>query len=189
MIRFFQRHLRPSRPSVRTLFTENHNSSMLRLNFNPLQVSQTYVPKCLSATSPSDILTGGDIEEVEDFSSGCWLQDHLHQFGNGITQLVTGTDGQHFDEDVDDNQTWSGSETSTELDNHEQYVMPEILGSYNNEWNHISSQNYQPSTISRYIVVEEAPPYGFDDPPPSYDEAIQSQMYSLTSLTDFDVLF
>ncbi|OWF51231.1 uncharacterized protein LOC110449455 [Mizuhopecten yessoensis] len=190
-MRFFQRFVSHSRPSVRTLFVESQNSNvtyeamshlMLRYNFHPLQKSQTYVPKCLSATSPSDVLIGADLEEVEDFSAGCWLQDHLHQFGNGISELVTPSarETQDIDNDSIDSQTCSGSDVTTEADDD----YPDI----NDEYRPLLQ--FQPASISRYTMVQEPPPYGFDEPPPSYEEATQgyadrSSFSSSSSSMDF----
>jgi hypothetical protein len=40
-----------------------------------------YVPKCITSVSQSDILCG---DRVENFSSDCWLQNHLDQFGHNV---------------------------------------------------------------------------------------------------------
>ncbi|XP_060075478.1 uncharacterized protein LOC132555146 [Ylistrum balloti] len=188
-MRFFPRRYRPS---VRTVFQENSSS---HLNFNPFQKCQFYIPKCLSATSPSDILNGADVDEVEDFSAGCWLQDHLHQFGNGITQLVTTTSSSQLSYSTD---SWTCSESdidiTTEASENEYISMAEDLDENYVEYRPLFQ--FQSASISRYTMVQEPPPYGFDEPPPSYEEAIRGytdqtseRTNSSNCLRNFDVLF
>lgn len=138
----------------------------MRYNTNPLQKSQTYVPKCLSATSASDVLNGA--EGVEDFSSNCWLQDHLHQFSDRLSLLGVPGVTENPDTDNDDSiHSQTGSDVTTETDESDDYFLEDP-----------DFYDYQPilrfpsGSISQYMMVQEPPPYGFDEPPPSYEEAI-----------------
>lgn len=146
--------------------------------FVPAPISES-PPKCISRLPCSQILYG---ERVEDFSSECWLENHLHRFGlPANAPLSISNSVSRFSplyEDNDDSATGS-SETDDSLI----------------DYFDLEFENDFPITMSRprlaleqlFIPLEESdadtafdcydliepPPYSEFDPPPSYEEAVQ----------------
>lgn len=125
-----------------------------------------YVPKCIPAVSPSDILCG---DRVENFSSDCWLQNHLDRFGHDIQQ----NNNQSIIEDIEaDNSDDSpiGSQTTTESNSLSSFELDNSLEDETVNRLYIAYRHL--TDIAPYTEVVEPPPYGLPDLPPSYEEAI-----------------
>lgn len=130
-------------------------------------------PKCLRRLPCSQILYGA---RVEDYSSECWLEDHLHQFGSPENQQTAPppfVSTSVFNlEDSDDSIT-AGNESSEYFDflndetsadiisTDEQFVLPE-----NGSTDVDSDCNFVD------INIVNPPPYSEFDLPPSYEEAV-----------------
>lgn len=112
------------------LFRVNHSGRVkpFNLSINPFlhhaQELRGHVPKCLARVSQSEILMG---QRVENFSSECWLQNHLHQFAhtsaNDIqnSNIETAEAAEEMDDVEDDSPVGSDTErhSNTSLDNFE----------------------------------------------------------------------
>lgn len=145
------------------------------------------MPKCLARVSQSEILMG---QRVENFSSECWLQNHLHQFAhtsaNDIqnSNIETAEAAEEMADVEDDSPVGSDTErhSNTSLDNFE----------FESNDGNIPSEgmdNELPPDIFNYTMAVELPPY-YDEPPPSYEEALaederrERQLYSSTRSRD-----
>lgn len=146
-------------------------------------------PKCLSRLPCSQILLG---ERVEDFSSDCWLENHLHRFGGQPVNSVTIPDLDTSDDSVtgsseEDNSCFTDSGHSDSSPNdfelvivHEQQRLPieDLFLSPEERDDVIDSP-------SGYRQVIEPPPYCdfSNDPPPTYAEAIGQERDSGGSIS------
>ncbi|KAH3773193.1 uncharacterized protein LOC127846498 [Dreissena polymorpha] len=160
--------LRRTRETNQLFFRPSHLISELR-------ESQ---PKCLSHMACSDILYG---QRIEDFSSNCWLENHLHQFGYPPRehQSESGTFSTLFEIEDDSSTSESSEPNSIFFDNDE-----------TNDFGHHSSVRRLPleqlfvslgesdresddSNCSITLPIEDPPPYcPYNDPPPTYEEAV-----------------
>ena len=123
-----------------------------------------YVPKCITSVSQSDILCG---DRVENFSSDCWLQNHLDQFGHNVQPhpAIPEEIEADYDDDspiVSTPSTEANSISSFEIDNSfEDEMVNRLYYAYSNL-----------TDIASYTNIVEPPPYGIQDLPPSYEEAV-----------------
>ncbi|XP_076470677.1 uncharacterized protein LOC143300701 [Babylonia areolata] len=157
-------------------------------------------PKVLLDVDCSDLLLGGS-EELENFSSTCWLEDHLHRFGrpsqsapestphvgtsyefHGVTELEASSSSAEIADSFEDYSADSGEEQDEDV--------PSTSGSTRNGFVGDSS-NGNVINLHRFPYVEpdasmpEPPPYQ-DEPPPSYEEAIADRnFFSDNDGTDF----
>jgi len=147
-------------------------------------VIRSYVPKCLGHTSTSEILQG---DRPEDFASDCWLQGHLHQFGNDLSQPIPGVMSQDDEALTDSSTDISYSDISDDVSSH----------SENNSVDSFSSDDefMCPSHMLHYhmMMMPDPPPYTSiddDEPPPTYEEAIaQSDRRSNNSIRSSELAF
>nr|XP_011424263.2 uncharacterized protein LOC105326097 [Crassostrea gigas] len=175
------------------LFRVNHSGRVkpFNLSINPFlhhtQELRGHVPKCLARVSQSEILMG---QRVENFSSECWLQNHLHQFAhtsaNDIqnSNIETAEAAEEMDDVEDDSPVGSDTErhSNTSLDNFE-------FESNDGDIPSEGMDNELPPDIFNYTMAVELPPY-YDEPPPSYEEALaederrERRLYSSTRSRD-----
>lgn len=135
-------------------------------------------PKCLSRLPCSQILLG---ERLEDFSPDCWLENHLHRFGETPTNsfAISGLDNDddsitgssENDHSAEPESDHSGG-TFSDLDSVIFRERPRL---------HIEELFMSPEerdavidSPSGYRQVVEPPPYSDfpNDPPPTYAEAV-----------------
>lgn len=164
------------------------NGTTLEAN-NSNMVTGHYVPKCITSVSQSDILFG---DRVENFSSDCWLQNHLDQFGHDIYQQINSST--YENNEIEDDDSPIGSSVGSEVNS--------ISSSEEDVINRLYFGHRHLFDVGQYQEVVEPPPYGFPDLPPSYEEVIASDQRvmsrsqeSLNSeddnfwSTDFEVLY
>lgn len=159
----------------------------------------TQRPKVLLDVDCSNLLMGGS-EEYENFSSTCWLEDHLHRFGrpsqpapestlnvpssyefHGSTELEVSTSSVDLANSYEDYSADSAEEPDDDTPS-----------TSSNGWNHTpaGSSNGNVINLHRYPYVEpetqmpEPPPYQ-DEPPPSYEEAIAGSNFFDHDSSDF----
>ena len=157
-------------------FFQNRNRhNPMRIGINPFQnCVNNHVPKCLGRVSMSNILQG---DRVENFSSECWLQDHLHQFGCNVGEPLTNLE-EEIEEEV---RSHTESFPSEEEDNDDSPTGSVSANSFNISFNSLESEGDAPPLImeeiitgvSAYTMALEPPPYDIpSEPPPSYEEAV-----------------
>lgn len=150
-----------------------------QLFFRPSHLMSESQPKCLSHMACSDILYG---QRIEDFSSNCWLENHLHQFGyppHEHHEPESGTLSSVFGAEDDSSTTESTEPNSIIFDDDER-----------NYFEHHSSvprlpleqlfvplgENDRESDDGDSLFTlptEDPPPYcPYNEPPPTYEEAV-----------------
>ncbi|KAL8613867.1 hypothetical protein ACOMHN_032857 [Nucella lapillus] len=168
------------------------------LSMSNMAAGITQRPKVLLDVDCSNLLMGGS-EEYENFSSTCWLEDHLHRFGgpsqsaseplrvpssyefHGSTELEASSSSADLANSCEDYSTNSAEEPDDD-----------ISSTSSNGWNHTpaGSTNGNVINLHRYPYVEhntqmpEPPPYA-DEPPPSYEETIAGSSFFDHDSADF----
>lgn len=128
-------------------------------------------PKCLGRLPCSQILYGA---RVEDFSSECWLEDHLHRFGSPENRQNSDPFLGVLDHS-DDSVTASNDSTTSELFD---FLNDELDTEYvtENEDNSIQPNESSTDIDTAFNIVNinitDPPPYIEFDMPPSYEEAV-----------------
>ncbi|KAK3085509.1 hypothetical protein FSP39_004338 [Pinctada imbricata] len=167
----------PSHIRWNPFFRNQNRHNVFRVGINPFQnCVNNHVPKCLGQVTMSNILEG---DRVENFSSECWLQDHLHQFGymsGALPDLQEHVREELHDSipsDDNDDDSPAGSDTTTLLDE----SLNDLLDNHSDEDDDglpfsLTLMGNISSDISGYREVFEPPPYDQpSEPPPSYEEA------------------
>ncbi|KAL4234351.1 hypothetical protein ACF0H5_005999 [Mactra antiquata] len=156
-------------------------------------------PKCLRRFAFSDILYG---ERIEDYSSECWLENHLHRFGlpSNQGQIIFRTNlnprlswqntlSNLEESDMESSGTGTSENNSSLVDisDLEQFndqsdhlgmnepVTPRprlALEELFNPWPEINTETERNSFDFGDIILEAPPPYTESDLPPTYEEAV-----------------
>lgn len=120
-----------------------------------------YVPKCITSVSQTDILYG---DRVENFSSDCWLQNHLDQFGHDIDRQINPQILE--DSELENDDSPIGSSAGSEVNS--------LSSSEDDAVNRLYFEHRHLFDVGHYQEFVEPPPYGLPDLPPSYEEVIAS---------------
>lgn len=184
-------HSRDAPPPDRYLFGRRH--------FSFVTTAHSIIhqrPKALLNVDCSNLLMGG-CEQYENFSSTCWLEDHLHRFGGPLpseheSDSRTRSCDVHTDSDIDTDHS-----SGDHAENYDAYSFEAADGdgpSTSQGYSHRSFQRsgFENSVINlhRYPYLEydspsnflvEPPPYP-NEPPPSYEEAIAGSSLQMDSV-------
>ncbi|KAK7114931.1 uncharacterized protein [Littorina saxatilis] len=168
---------RDSIPPARYMLGRRHFSFI-----STMAAGITQRPKVLLEVDCSNLLLGGSVE-YENFSSTCWLENHLHRFGepanislgqnnpgsyefHGRTDLEASSSSADLNESYEDFSVNSADSQSGDA--------PGTSGS---ETGHSLNANSLVINLHRYPYIDnnvgmiEPPPYE-NEPPPTYEEAI-----------------
>lgn len=131
-------------------------------------------PKCLLDVDCTNLLMGGS-NQYEDFSSTCWLEDHLHRFGRPASHPHT-TSTSHLNTSAYPTTSSSSGETSDDMnsvDSGSEGGDVEFYNRVNIDSGNIINLHRYPYVHPDHGVMEplRPPPYA-DEPPPTYEEAI-----------------
>lgn len=144
--------------------------------FVPTPISES-PPKCISRLPCSQILYG---ERVEDFSSECWLENHLHRFGFPSNASVpipnTVSQSSALYEENDDSITGSSETDDGLIDYSDLEIDSDFMFTPSSRPQLALEQLFMPielTDIDTDLDIIEPPPYSEFDPPPSYEEAVQ----------------
>ena len=122
---------------------------------------QSYIPKCIGGTSTSEILQGSP--PSENFVPNCGLNCRLHMFGNEESLLTTRRNDIDDDVDLDDSATGTiSSSSSVSVDSFSGDSIPRSF---------LNVFHFPQVNLPDYSMAIEAPPNGFPDSPPTYEEA------------------
>ncbi|XP_060555461.1 uncharacterized protein LOC132716241 [Ruditapes philippinarum] len=147
--------------------------------FIPTQPISESPPKCLSRLPCSQILYG---ERVEDFSTDCWLENHLHRFGlpsnNPLSITTNVSRNSPLYEENDDSVTGSSESASSlidffDLDIQNDFDFTESRPRLALEQLFIPLGESDVDEPFDGCEIIEPPPYSEFDPPPTYEEAVQ----------------
>ena len=162
---------------------EGDRNSLIRrpLLFSPRPVINCFPPKCIGRYPCSQILYG---ERLEDFSSDCWLENHLHRFGSPESnEIHTETLNSPFEDSSDDSATgvdtmssgYSLSLVEIEIQNSLNTVQSQHRLNLEELFIPLIAQNHGESSTD-IQEVDMPPPYSpFEEPPPTYEEAVGEQ--------------
>ncbi|KAK7493776.1 hypothetical protein BaRGS_00014917 [Batillaria attramentaria] len=141
-------------------------------------------PKCLLDVDCTNLLMGGS-NQYEDFSSTCWLENHLHRFGSPSLPQVNSEgpstsnnrEGSSFLEPTASSSAGDTSDDVQSVDSADSVGS----GSGNVEFhNNLNGDNGSVINLHRYPYIDpdlsvvepvQPPPYA-DEPPPTYEEAV-----------------
>ena len=155
----------------------------------------TQRPKVLLDVDCSNLLMGGS-EQYENFSSTCWLEDHLHRFGDpvqltpernvvssyefhGVTELEASSSSAEIEDSVEENSGDSAEELEEDMPSTSSGVHG---GGVSGNGNVINLHRFPYIDPETSIV---APPPYQDEPPPSYEEAIAGSSFTDHENSDF----
>lgn len=169
---------RDSTPPARYVLGARHFSFI-----SIVTAGMTQRPKVLLDVDCSNLLIGGS-NQYENFSSTCWLENHLHRFGAPSNwppeQSTSNTEQEASSSSVDLDESFPDFFVNSAEDSEDdmQYTMntsdssPPPSSSQNNT---INLHRYP--YIDNDVQIIEPPPYA-DEPPPSYEEAIAGSSFS-----------
>lgn len=173
-------HQRPPSAVTCVPHSENYNLPW-RHCFSLLDSTGTAIvrtPKCLLEVDCTNLLMGGS-HQYEDFSSTCWLENHLHLFG---TPPQTSDDDDHSLQESSTSTSSGDSADGFSVDSAESVAFSDVEGLIQNSSSIINLQRYSNGDQDFFVV--EPPPYA-NDPPPSYEEAVSGPNFLEDDNSDF----